>query len=334
MSVSSQLKIIMTDVFNGYTKMYSPRFKDIYIQHVDAQISYEVEVVKERFSDKAIKEGLLTSSQKLAYLEETKQWTSKEESNLDSQNSFLKGLIATRAKCFLRAEKQQLSNTITGQQKVVEDLEQTKHELIGLTVENYALRKSNQFYVVHSSFKNPSLSDKLFPNSFEDLEDEDLIDLMYIFNKYTGVYTSRNLKQVAVSSSFLNYFCLCEDNPFYFYGKPIVSLTFNQVELFGYGRYYRSILSEHGGNIPEDILSDPDKLVDWHDSRKNAEEALSRAGGNQDDKNVSLVGATKEDLRDLGIDGGGRNINLAEEAKKRGVSSFSMDELIKLQYGE
>ena len=71
-----------------------------------------------------------------------------------------------------------------------------------------------------------------------------------------------NLKRVAVSGFYLNNFYLCKDNPFIFYGKPVVGLTYPQTELFSFGRYFKGILTEIKPPPTEEQLDDPDKLIE------------------------------------------------------------------------
>ena len=73
------------------------------------------------------------------------------------------------------------------------------------------------------------------------------------------------------------------------------------------------------------------KFVRWFESSKHAEKILDKAG-DKDNAAVSLVGASKEDLENLGLDNseqGGRTISLSEAAKKKG-GSLDMKDLIKL----
>ena len=125
-----------------------------------------------------------------------------------------------------------------------------------------------------------------------------------------------------------NYY-LCKDNPFIFFGKPIVQLTYHQTDLFAYGRYYKHILQDMKNPPSQEVMQDPDRLLELYEIEKNQEE---RMGDKETTGTAStVVGATAEDLEALGMtkeaDPGA--IDLNEEMRKKG-GNLSMEDLIKL----
>ena len=137
------------------------------------------------------------------------------------------------------------------------------------------------------------------------------------------------MKRIALSNFFLNNYHLCKDNPFIFFGKPIVDLTYHQADLFAYGRYYKHILSEMKSPPSAEVMQDPDKLLELYEIEQTQKD---RDGGKEMTGTAStVVGATKEDLDALGMtkeaDPGA--IDLNEEMRKKG-GDLSMEELIKL----
>ena len=133
-------------------------------------------------------------------------------------------------------------------------------------------------------------------------------------------------------SFFCNYFYLCDDNPQIFYGKPVVDLTFYQAEMFTYGRYFKNLAQESKGSPPEEIRNDPDKLIEFYEVRRNADEILDKASQKTGEKMgaSSLVGATKEDLEALGYnESGGGSVDLAKIADEKG-GTMNMDDFIEI----
>ena len=125
---------------------------------------------------------------------------------------------------------------------------------------------------------------------------------------------------------------MCDDNPYYLYGKPIIDLTFYQMEVFSYSRYFRNALSEAKHKPSDELYDDPEKLIDWLESSKNAEEMLNKGSKKENTKSegaigTSIIGAKKEDLAKIGIDEKG--ISLHDEALKKG-GVLSMEDLMKL----
>ena len=63
--------------------------------------------------------------------------------------------------------------------------------------------------------------------------------------------------------------CLC-----LFSEKPLFKLTFYQIELFGYGRYYKSMIENSDNKPPDEIAQNPEKMVEWFESSKSARKPL------------------------------------------------------------
>ena len=156
------------------------------------------------------------------------------------------------------------------------------------------------------------------------------MSLVATYNKNTKKFGSSNLKKISLSGFFTNLFYLCENNAYTFFGKPLVELTFYQVELFGYGRYYKSLMENSEAQVPDDVKEDPEKLVEWFESTKNAREVLDKSKGSEKEGSAtSLVGATKQDLKRLGLDNPNETINLAKKAAEKG-GTLSMEDMMKI----
>jgi len=143
-------------------------------------------------------------------------------------------------------------------------------------------------------------------------------------------FIAENLKRMALADFFTNIFYLCEDNIYNFYGKPIVKLTFYQIELFSFGRYFKSIMQNSEEEVPEHIAEDPEKLIEWAESSKNVKEILEKSSTEgKDGAASSIVGATAEDLQKAGIDKNDDVIDLSQKAKEKG-GKLTMQDMMKL----
>ena len=54
---------------------------------------------------------------------------------------------------------------------------------------------------------------------------------MTVYSKNNEKFKAEVLKKIALADFFTNIFYLCEDNVFNFYGKPVIILTFYQIEI-------------------------------------------------------------------------------------------------------
>ena len=138
----------------------------------------------------------------------------------------------------------------------------------------------------------------------------------------------KNIKKIALSGFFLNSFYLSNDDPFIFYGKPIINLTFVQTELFSNAKYFKAIVTNSTVKPPDNVLNDPDALIEWYEGSKNASELMNKSKKTEEALGSSVIGASKQDLEKMGMQNSG-NISLTEEAKKKG-GSLSFQDLIKL----
>jgi hypothetical protein len=188
--------------------------------------------------------------------------------------------------------------------------------------------------------KDKKLKKQLFTEEeFDSLSPEDLNGLVISYNNSSKFFNSLNLKRIALSTFFLNYFYLCDDNPQIFYGKPVVELSYHQVELFGYARHFKNALQEMKGKPPEEYYDNPEKLEEWINSGKNADKIMEKA--KQQDKEhgaSSIVGATKEDLKRLGYthdsDPEISKTSLSKQANQSTKQRLGFEDIIKIHEGE
>ena len=323
------LKVIFSEILRGFTLVNSKDYGKIRVKHFTNFDSAELDIKNKFFYDKAVGQGLPTREERVEYLLKEGIWTDAKNKEILQVKSMLSGLRNSKSKVYLQAHIDNLNSQIKDQQFKLAQLEFEKEELIGFCAENYASRRINEYYMYNALLTGEG--EKLFTLSeFEDLEESKLVDLIAIYNSSTKKFGSMNLKKISLSGFFSNLFYLCEDNAHVFFGKPLVELTFYQIELFGYGRYYKSLMENSEAKVPDDVKEDPEKFVEWFESTKNARETLDKSkNAGQDGSATSLVGATPEDLKRLGLDNPNETISLAKKAAEKG-GRLNMEDMMKL----
>ena len=327
----NKLRILFVDILKGYTIAYYKNNK-LYFKHNTSIDSGDIDHIKQEFIEKAKKNGLPTEQQKEEYIIKEKLWSIESNEEIKKIKSYISGLKQTKSKLFKNDDIAQMNKQINEENIKLFTLMAEKKDLLGFTVEDYANKKINEYYMFNSLFKDKDLKDKFFSEQeFDELENRDLSEILEIYNNINKNYLDKNLKKIALSSYYLSLFNLSDDNPYYMYGKPIVYLTFYQMEVFGYARYFKNALSEAKHKPPDEYYEDPDKLIDWLESSKNVEEVLSKNENNQKKTEgaiaTSIVGAKKEDLAKIGKDENG--VSLHKEASKKG-GTLSMEDLMKM----
>ena len=323
------LKVVFSEVLKGFTLVESKNYGKIQVKHFTNFDSAELDIKNKLFYDKAISQGLPSRNDRIEYLLKENIWTEEKNKEILQVKSMLSGLRNSKSKVFLQAHIDNINTQIGENQKKLADLEFEKEELIGFCAENYASRRINEHYMYNAVLNDKG--EKLFgAEEFEELEENSLVELIGLYNRSTKKFDSNNLKKISLSPFFTNLFYLCENNAHVFFGKPLVNLTFYQIELFGYARYYKSLMDNSETQVPDDVKEDPEKMVEWFDSTKSARETFEKSkNAGQDGSATSLVGASKQDLKRLGLDNPNETINLAKKAAEKG-GKLNMEDMMKL----
>ena len=327
----NKLRILFVDILKGYTIAYYKNNK-LYFKHNTSIDSGDIDHIKQDFIEKAKKNGLPTEEQKEEYLINEKLWSKEKNEEIKKIKFYISGLKQTKSKLFKNEDIDHVNKQINEENIKLFTLIAERKDLLGFTVEDYANKKINEYYMFNSLFRDKDLKHKFFSEEeFDELENKDLSEILEIYNNLNKDYIDKNLKKIALSSYYLSLFNLSDDNPYYMYGKPIVYLTFYQIEIFGYARYFKNALSEAKHKPPDEYYEDPDKLIEWLESSKNVEEMLNKNENNQKKTEgaiaTSIVGAKKEDLAKIGKDE--NSVSLHKEAERKG-GTLSMEDLMKM----
>jgi hypothetical protein len=323
------LKVIFSEILRGFTLIESPPsigVDKIKVKHFNNFDSAELDIKNRYFYEKAVEQGLPTRKERIDYLIKEEIWDEKKNKEIINLKSLVAGLKKSKSKLYLSSHLESVNQQLEEAQLKLSKIELKKEELIGFCAENYSQRRVNEHYMRNALLKeNNSYLFKV--DEFEELSEKILMELISIYNKSSKRYDSQTLKKVSLSPFFTNLFYLCDNNAQIFFGKPLVDLTFYQIELFGYGRYYKSLMESAENQVPDDVKEDPNKLVEWFDSNKSAKEVLDKS--KNEGSATSLVGATSEDLKRLGLDNPNETINLAKRAAEKG-GSLSMEDMMKI----
>lgn len=320
------LKVVFSEVLRGYT-LAETSFGKVKIKHFNNFDSAELDIKNRAFYEKAVASGLPSRKERIDYLLKENIWTEKKNREIIEAKSYIVGLKNSKGKTFIQGHIDQLNKEIEENQLRLSKMELEKEELIGFTAEAYSARRINEHYM-YNAFMTAKDEYLFTREEFEELREGTITELIATYNESTQKFSSDKLKKISVSSFFTNMFYLCENNAHIFFGKPLVELTFYQLELFGYGRYHKSMLDNSEKKPPEEVMSSPDKLVEWFESTQSAKEALDKTDQGEGTAS-SLVGASKDDLKRLGLDNPNETISLAKKAAAKG-GKLTMEDMMKL----
>lgn len=323
-----ELKLVFSEIVEGYSLTRSELFGDLKIKHINNYDSAKTDIKNNYYFEKAVSQGLPKREEKLEYLIKEKLWDPEKDKEADRLKEMLKGMNRTKSKLFLQAQIDAIKKDIVDNEIKLSNILAEKESVIGFTAEEYANRRINEYYM-HISILDEEGKQLFGENEFDELEQDQVNDIMQVYEKNNRKFKAEILKKISLADFFTNIFYLCEDNVFNFYGKPVIDLTFYQIEIYSYGRYFKSIIQNSEEKIPDHIVEDPDKLIEWAESSKNVKEVLEKSSGDAESGASSIMGATKQDLAKAGIDENQDVIDLSQKAQEKG-GRLTMEDMMKL----
>tara|TARA_B000000437_G_C11644863_1_gene305126 strand:- start:12 stop:1004 length:993 start_codon:yes stop_codon:yes gene_type:complete len=321
------LKLIFSEIIEGYSFVPSKLFGDLKIKHINNFDAAKTDIKNHYYFEKAVSQGLEKREDKIDYLIKEKLWDPEKDKQAKKLEDVLRGMRKTKPKLLLQAQIDSINKDIEKNEIELGKILAEKESIIGFTAEEYAQRRINEYYMYISILDENG--NRLFgEDEFQELDEEQVTEIMTIYSKNNEKFKAEVLKKIALADFFTNIFYLCEDNVFNFYGKPVINLTFYQIEIYSYGRYFKSLIQNSEDKIPDHIVEDPDKLIEWAQSSKNVKEVLEKNSGEEAGAS-SIMGATKEDLAKAGVDKNEDVIDLSQKAKEQG-GRLTMEDMMKL----
>lgn len=312
------------DICQGYT-LISCNLGKFYFKHISVSDQVLLDEYKSEYIEEAKKRGIPTVEEALINLKEEGYWTEKDESAIKQEEVFLLKINEQKKNTYLKSQIDVLNKQINESVTKLNELKNKRSSYLGNTCENYAEQRVTEEFLKFTLFKDSELKNLYYnDDAFDEIPSDDLSYLINLYNKTLNEFNDSRIQRMVLEDFFTYYMPYCED-PIHFYGKPIINLTYNQLRLILYARYFKNILSTND-KIPDNIRKDPDKLIDYINANEKAKERIK----DKDNQAQSIVGATKEDYKYINMDKGDKKgLSLSEEAKKKG-GSLDMNDLMKL----
>jgi hypothetical protein len=324
MDNDKEYKSIFRDICQGYSFVKSS-VGNFFVKHINYEDQILLDDLRKDYFNEAKKRGLPTTEEALANLKEENLWTSSQETDLNQEESFLLKLENNKKNLYLKSEIDSINKQIEFSKNKINDLKNQRNSLLGNTCENHADQKVTEEFLRFTFYKDKNLKTLSFEaEEFDELETFVIAELVITYNKSLRSFSDDSLQKLVLQDFFSYYMPFCED-PIHFYGQPVIKLTYNQLRLILYSRYFKNILTNND-KIPDEYRKDPEKIIDY----VNANEKAKKMMENKDNAATSIVGATKEDYEYLNLTkNNAKQISLSEAAKKKG-GSLNMKDLMNL----
>ena len=231
---------IFRDVVRGFsTTTLEEDF--VYIKHLTPHDQVELEEIEEKYFNIALRKGVPTEEDMLAYLKDEGQWTDKDEKFIQDKELFLENLRKAKTKLVLKSEIDKQAELINKEQKLLDDKQIQKIGLIGNTCEKYAKDRLNDFYMIKSFFADDKLQEPLFnQDKFDELDNHDIKKVVYKYNEIFEGFSEESIQYTILEDFYNPYLSFAEDS-MQFYGKAFCELTYNQIRLIVYTRVFKII---------------------------------------------------------------------------------------------
>jgi len=314
---SKKYRKLLKEISDGYSGFYIGE-KKRFIKHQSTDDLVDFDDVYEMYLNRAISKGLPTEEEIFENLKEEGEWSDKDESEIESQSFYVENLIKNKKNIVLKSAMDQINKQIEEAKKNLEELKTKKQSLIQNSADRYALNRANDFYIFNSFYQDEDLKTRLYTQEeFEYASTKEVSDLVSIYNKFHANFGEENIQHLAIQDFYKVYYHFSE-NSIDFFGKPILELTNFQLNLILYTRIFKNIF-ETNENIPDRIKKDPSALLDFANSSESREK-MKKQFENKNSAGSTVVGATKEDLSELGMEPVGQS--LTDIAKKKGTLSM------------
>tara|TARA_R110000751_G_scaffold73100_2_gene148026 strand:+ start:7714 stop:8727 length:1014 start_codon:yes stop_codon:yes gene_type:complete len=323
-------KNLYRDIIFGYSEeRFRSNKKKVYIKHLNDLETGQSERKHQDFIFLAKERGLKSEDESIKFLIEEKIWSKDKEDRILYLEDKVSSLKNTKYKLIIKSQLSQLEAEIKPVSDELYILSRERMDNVGMTAENFANKKISEMTIQSSFFK-----DRSFDNLFYSEEEFDYLEQAEVneaLSMYGGMVSKKfagdEIKRVAVCPFFMNVYAICGDNPYNFFGKPILNLTNIQVSLMSQAKYFKGLMSNHK-SPPEDYYKSPDKIIEWFELQSKTAEVKDSMENRGEAGGKTLIGANKDEIKSMESEEEGV-MNLNKQIEKHG-GSMEFEEILKM----
>ena len=158
-----------------------------YIKHLSALDQVDIDEIKEKYYDSAIKRGIPTLDEVLDSLNKEGIWTKEDEEAIKREEMFIEQLQQNKTQLVLKSQIDQQNKTIKETREKIESLRVKKHELIGVNADGYSEKRANDYYIIKSFYIDKDMETPLFKEEkeFNELYADEVLSFI---NKYNEIF--------------------------------------------------------------------------------------------------------------------------------------------------
>lgn len=301
-----------------------------YVKHLSALDQVDIDDIRLSYYNQALDRGISKQEDLLVDLNKEGLWTDRDEKSIETQKNYIKNLRESKSQLLLKSQIDAQNKNIKEAELELGLLHEKKQSLLGLNAEDYAEKRSNDYYIIKSFYHDSDLKDPVFLNEeeYSELYSEDVVNFVKTYNHMFEMFEELKIQEMILQDFYYIYFPFSDDTVGFF-GNPVCHLTYNQLKLIVYTKIFKNIF-EQNSHIPEKIKKDPQALLDYGSISSEAKDKMQKQLNDSKDGST-IMGATKEDYEYAGLTppDSSAQISLHEAAKRKG-GTLSMKDLMEL----
>ena len=326
---TTEYRKIFRDIVQGYSEVLV-RGQKYYIKHLTSIDQVAIDEIRDSYYQKAIDRGVPPQSEILEQLNKDGIWTEKDEKEIQRLELFIEQASKNKSELVLKSQIDKQNKSIQDTRAKIESLQLKKSEFMSSNAEDYADKRSNDYYIIKSFYSDKDLKELVFPEEtdYNDLYIDEISDFVSVYNKTFQMFEELKIQEMILQDFYYIYFPFSDDTVGFF-GNPVCHLTYNQLKLIVYTKIFKNIF-ENNQHIPEKIKKDPQALLDYGSISNEAKDKMKDKLSSGKD-GTTLFGATAEDYEYAGLENPNERpgISLQKAAEQKG-GSLSMEDLMEL----
>jgi hypothetical protein len=308
-------QLIYSSICDGFSK-----FNNVYIKHPNQREKILYLDRYNFFLNEAKSVGVLSEEEQIKSAIENGCWSKEKENSLNSYNLAIDRLLKTKSSLIFDSDKRRIQEQINDLNEKIISASNERSSFLSMSAESWAQVRLKDYFIINFFFENYDLTKKTFArdDDIEYVDDDDFFTYSSCYYSYLNIFSNKNIKKCSLMLEFQNTFFISDMSAQSFFGKPIIGLTTNQIDLLIYGKYYNNIIKNTEAKIPQELYDDPDKFEEWCESssqKRKLMESKNKKGGS------TFIVGERDDLSSMGLDISGDNI--IKESKQKGSLSFS-----------
>ena len=189
-----------------------------YIKHLSALDQVEIDNIKSKYFEEAVKRGIPKKEENLKKLKEEGNWTDEQEIEIKRQEAFIDQLQKNKTQLVLKTQIDRQNEAIQETRKKINALQAKKQSLIGVNAEDYSEKRANDYYIIKSFYKDKELKNRVFEREedFNELYSEEISVFVNAYNQTFLAFEELKIQEMILQDFYYIYFPFSDDTVGFF----------------------------------------------------------------------------------------------------------------------